>query len=250
MSQLTHGTLLKDENRLHLADPGAKSKKHHIPFTRIQKLICQRMLESKRSKPCFYLEAKADVTELMAMTEAVSELMIEKGYWSADDLRRTLEVLDSKTPANGARMVARAWLDADFKARMLEDVNAAAAEFDIDAGPIPIRAIENTADVHNVIVCTLCSCYPKHLIGLPPDWYKSRAYRSRTVRDPRAVLAEFGTAIPDDVEVRVHDSTAELRYMVIPLRPAGTGALDEDALAELVTRDSMIGVTVLKAVGE
>jgi nitrile hydratase len=143
-------------------------------------------------------------------------------------------------------MVARAWLDSAFKARMLEDVNAAAKEMGIDAGIIPIRAIENTPDVHNVIVCTLCSCYPKYLIGLPPDWYKSRAYRSRAVREPRAVLKEFGTTIPKDVEVRVHDSTAELRYMVLPMRPKGTDGMDEDALAALVTRDSMIGVTRLE----
>ena len=187
----------------------------------------------------------AELTDLMAMTEAVSELMIEKGHWTADDLRRTLEVIDAKTPANGAKMIARAWLDPDFKARMLEDVNAAADEMDIDPGVIPIRAIENTPGVHNAIVCTLCSCYPKHLIGLPPDWYKSRHYRSRMIREPRAVLAEFGAALPGDVEVRVHDSTAELRYMILPMRPRGTGDMDEEALAGLVTRDCMIGVSVI-----
>ncbi len=188
------------------------------------------------------------LTDYMAMTEAVAELLIDKGVFSADDMRRTLEVIDSKSPAEGGRMVARAWLDPDFKARMLEDVNAAAEEMGIDAGTISIRAVENTKDLHNVIVCTLCSCYPRHLIGLPPDWYKSRAYRSRMVREPRAVLAEFGTEIADDVEVRVHDSTAELRYMVLPLRPQGTGDMDEDALAEIVTRDTMIGTTQIKDV--
>ncbi|MFQ5764991.1 MAG: nitrile hydratase subunit alpha [Rhodospirillales bacterium] len=185
------------------------------------------------------------ITDYMAMTEAVAELLIDKEVFSADDMRRTLEVIDSKSPAEGARMVARAWLDPDFKARMLEDVNAATAELDVDAGTIPILAVENTKDIHNVIVCTLCSCYPKHLIGLPPDWYKSRAYRSRVVREPRAVLNEFGTTLPDDVEVRVHDSTAELRYMVLPMRPKGTEGMDENALADLVTRDSMIGVAVI-----
>lgn len=185
------------------------------------------------------------ITDLMIMTDAVTELMIDKGYFTANDMRRTLEVIDAKTPAEGARMVARAWLDEDFKARMLEDVNAAAEEMSIDSGVIPIRAIENTPEIHNVIVCTLCSCYPKHLIGLPPDWYKSRAYRSRVVREPRAVLKEFGTEIPDGVEVRVHDSTAELRYMVLPMRPKGTGDMDEEALAALVTRDCMIGVTII-----
>lgn len=186
-----------------------------------------------------------EITELMVMTDAVAELMIDKEYFTADDMRRTLEVIDAKTPAEGARMIARAWLDADFKDRMLEDVNAAAEEMDIDAGVIPIHAIENTPQVHNAIVCTLCSCYPKHLIGLPPDWYKSRNYRSRMIREPRAVLAEFGTELPDDVEVRVHDSTAELRYMIMPMRPKGTEDMDKAALAELVTRDCMIGVTVI-----
>ena len=180
------------------------------------------------------------------MTDAVAELLIEKDVIGADELRRMIETIDSISPAEGIRMVARAWVDPDFKARMVDDVNAAATELDIDAGPIPpIRAYENTDKVHNVIVCTLCSCYPRMLIGLPPDWYKSRAYRSRMIREPRAVLAEFGTRLPDHVEVRVHDSTAELRYMVLPMRPGGTDGLDEDALAALVTRDSMIGVTVV-----
>lgn len=187
------------------------------------------------------------LTHYQAMTQAVGDLLIEKGVFSAEELRAMLEAIDAKSPAAGARMVARAWADPDFKARMLADVNKAAAELDIDAGGIPIRAVENSAEVHNVIVCTLCSCYPRLLIGLPPDWYKSRSYRSRTVREPRAVLAEFGTVLPEDVEVRVHDSTADLRYMVLPARPAGTEGWDEAALAELVTRDCMIGVTLPKS---
>jgi nitrile hydratase alpha subunit len=178
------------------------------------------------------------------MAEAVGELLIEKGVFTADDLRRSIEFIDSRYPGQGARLVARAWLNPAFKARLLEDVNAAASELGIDVGAIPIRAIENTAGVHNVIVCTLCSCYPKGLLGLPPDWYKSRAYRSRTVREPRAVLAEFGTQISPDVEVRVHDSTADLRYMVLPMRPEGSEGLDEAQLAALVTRDCMIGVAL------
>lgn len=180
------------------------------------------------------------------MTEAVAELLLEKSVFSAEELRQTLESIDAKSPAFGARVVARAWVDSDFKARLLEDVNAAAGELGIDAGGIPIRAVENTDKVHNVIVCTLCSCYPRLLIGLPPDWYKARAYRSRVVREPRAVLEEFGTTIPAEMEVRVHDSTADLRYMVLPARPAGTEALDEEALAALVTRDCMIGTAVPK----
>jgi nitrile hydratase len=186
------------------------------------------------------------LTHHMAMAEAVAELLIDKEIISADEMHRMLEVIDSKSPAEGARMVARAWLDPDFKAKMMDDVNAAAKDLDIDAGGIPIRCVENTPGVHNVIVCTLCSCYPRLLIGLPPDWYKSRAYRSRVVREPRAVLTEFGTNISNDVEIRVHDSTADLRYMVLPERPAGTEGLNEESLRALVTRDSMIGVTHLK----
>ncbi|NIA69120.1 nitrile hydratase subunit alpha [Pelagibius litoralis] len=189
------------------------------------------------------------LTHYQAMTEAVGELLIEKGVISGDELRAMLELIDAKSPAAGAKMVARAWVDSAFKARMMDDVLAAAEELGIDAGGIPILAVENTPEVHNVIVCTLCSCYPRQLIGLPPDWYKARSYRSRTVCEPRKVLAEFGTVIPDDVEVRVHDSTADLRYMVIPQRPAGSEGLDEAALADLVTRDCMIGVTLAKAVG-
>jgi len=178
------------------------------------------------------------------MAEAVGELLIEKGVLGADELRRAIEDLDARSPALGARVVARAWRDPGFKARLLENANAAAAELGIDAGPIPIRAVENTAALHHVICCTLCSCYPRLLLGLPPDWYKSRAYRSRVVREPRAVLAEFGTQIPAEVEVRVHDSTADLRYLVLPARPAGSEALSEKQLAALVTRDCMIGTAV------
>ena len=153
------------------------------------------------------------------MAEAVGELLIEKGVFSAAELRKTVESIDARSPADGARVVARAWLDPAYKKRLLEDANAAAAELGIDAGTIPIRVVENTADIHNVICCTLCSCYPRLLLGLPPDWYKARAFRSRIVREPRAVLKEFGTIIADDVELRVHDSTADLRYMVLPRRP-------------------------------
>ncbi len=184
-------------------------------------------------------------THHQIMAEAVGELLIEKGVISADELRAMIELIDSKSPAEGSRVIARAWVDPSFKARVLENVNEAAEELGIDPGTIPIRAVENTDTVHNVIVCTLCSCYPRLLIGLPPDWYKSRSYRSRAVREPRAVLKEFGTHIGDDVEVRVHDSTADLRYLVIPKRPKGTENKTEDELAALVTRDSMIGVTTL-----
>jgi len=177
-----------------------------------------------------------------AMEIAVRDLLIEKGVITAEDVRRAIEAMDARTPAQGGRIVARAWLDPAFKARLLADGNAAAAELGIDAGPYKLIVVENTPKLHNMIVCTLCSCYPRMVLGLPPDWYKSRAYRSRAVREPRAVLREFGTAIPDNVEVRVHDSTADCRYLVLPERPGGTEKMSEAALAALVTRDSMIGV--------
>ena len=154
-----------------------------------------------------------------------------------------IDWLVSRTPADGARLVARAWVDPEFKERLLADARAAALELGLDPGPSPVVvALENTEDVHHMVVCTLCSCYPKALLGPPPDWYKSLPYRSRAVSDPRGVLREFGLELDDDVEVRVVDSTADIRYLVVPRRPAGTEALDEDELAALVTRDSMIGV--------
>lgn len=178
------------------------------------------------------------------LTEALLALLRDKGVFSADELRRTLEEIDSRSPADGARLVARSWIDPAFRERLLHDVNAAARELGIDAGGIPIRAVADTEQVHNVIVCTLCSCYPRLLLGAAPDWYKSRAYRSRVVREPRAVLREFGLELPDEVQVVVHDATAELRYLVLPCRPAGTEGWDEPALAALVTRDCMIGTAM------
>jgi len=177
------------------------------------------------------------------LAQAVGELLIEKKIITADELRGMIEFVDGRNPAVGARIVAHAWSDPAFKERLLADSKTAAAEIGIDTGPIPIIVVENTEAVHNVVVCTLCSCYPTFLIGLPPDWYKARAYRSRCVREPRAVLKEFGTTIAETREVRVHDSTADMRYLVLPARPAGTEGWDEAALADLVTRDCMIGVT-------
>ena len=184
------------------------------------------------------------LTHHQAMTEAVADLLLAKGIIEPVELRKMLEAIDAKSPAAGSKMVAKAWTDPAFKQRMLADVIAAASELDIDAGGIPIKAIENTEATHNVVVCTLCSCYPRLLIGLPPDWYKARAYRSRVIREPRTVLKEFGTEIPDDVEVRVHDSTADLRYLIIPRRPAGTEGWSAEKLEALVTRDTMIGVAL------
>ena len=168
----------------------------------------------------------------MALTEAVTALLQAKGVFTADELRRTLETIDSRSPADGARLVARAWIDPGFRARLLADVNAAAAELGIDAGGIPIRAVENAPGLHNVIVCTLCSCYPRLLLGPSPDWYKSRAYRSRVVREPRAVLAEFGLELPPDRRrggPRQHGRAALPGRC--PQRPAGTDGWAEARLA-------------------
>jgi nitrile hydratase alpha subunit len=178
-----------------------------------------------------------------ARARAVEALLVEKGVVRAEDVREEIDWLVSRTPANGARLVARAWTDPAFKRRLLADARAAAAELGLASGPAPVLvAVENTDRVHHVVVCTLCSCYPRALLGPPPAWYKSLPYRSRTVSDPRGVLEEFGVVLADEVEVRVLDSTAEIRYLVIPRRPPGTEAMAEDELASLVTRDSMIGV--------
>lgn len=186
------------------------------------------------------------LTYYQTMEIAVRELLIEKGVFGADDVRAAIETMDARSPARGAEVVAHAWTDPAFREALLADGSAACARLGIDIGPLKLIAVENTADVHNVIVCTLCSCYPRNLLGLPPDWYKAKAYRARVVREPRAVLREFGTEIPDDVTVRVHDSTADMRYIVVPRRPAGTEGWDRERLAALVTRDCMIGVTVPK----
>jgi nitrile hydratase len=177
------------------------------------------------------------------METAVRELLIEKKLIGPDEIRRQIEVLDSRTPALGAKVVARAWVDDAFRARLLADGRTACEELGIsfydDTGLI---VLENTDEVHNLIVCTLCSCYPRPVLGLPPDWYKAKPYRARAVSEPRKVLAEFGTIIPDEVEIRVSDSTAMVRYLVLPKRPEGTEGWSEEDLASLVTRDTMIGV--------
>jgi len=177
---------------------------------------------------------------------AVRELLIEKGVLTADEIREAIERMDARGPHLGAKVVAKAWVDPAFKARLLKDGSAGAEEAGVQMDqPTRLIVVENTPEVHNLVVCTLCSCYPRMVLGIPPDWYKSRAYRSRAVSEPRAVLEEFGTKLPDSVAVRVHDSTADMRYLVLPMRPTGTEGLSEDQLAQLVTRDSMIGVTTL-----
>ena len=182
------------------------------------------------------------------LEEAIRSLLIEKGVLTAQEIAAQVDLMDSRTPALGAKVVARAWVDAGFKRRLLKDTRAALSELGIDIGTLAeFATVENTPKVHNVIVCTLCSCYPKMLLGVPPAWYKSLAYRSRTVVDPRGVLADFGVELPKDVEVRVHDSTADLRYIVLPMQPKGTRGWTEAELARLVTRDSMIGTAVVAA---
>ncbi|MGI9260427.1 MAG: nitrile hydratase subunit alpha [Woeseiaceae bacterium] len=172
---------------------------------------------------------------------ALRELLIEAGHYTADEERKVIEAMQDASPENGAKIAARAWADPDFKKRLLENGIEAINELGFDLQPYEFTVMENTDDVHNVIVCTLCSCYPRALLGMSPAWYKSGSYRARVVREPRAVLREFGIELSDDVEVRVHDSTAELRYMVLPQRPDGTEGWSEEKLAELVTRDSLIG---------
>jgi nitrile hydratase len=177
---------------------------------------------------------------------ALKELLIEKEIVTGEEIRQAIEGRDAITPALGAKVVARAWVDPSYKERLLRAGSEAVKELGIEPGALNLSVVENTPRVHNVIVCTLCSCYPRNVLGLPPSWYKSFEYRSRVVREPRAVLAEFGTVLTDDVEIVVHDSTADLRYLVLPMRPEGTENLSEEKLAALVTRDSMIGVSVVK----
>ena len=178
------------------------------------------------------------------MEIALRELLIAKGIVSADDVRGAVEAMDARTPAQGARVVARAWCDPAYKARLLADGSAAVRELGIDMATTHLLVVENRPGLHNVIVCTLCSCYPRMLLGLPPDWYKSPSYRKRAVRWPRPLLAEFGTIIPPEVEIRVHDSNANMRYLVMPMRPADTEGWSEEQLAAIVTRDCMIGVAL------
>ena len=186
--------------------------------------------------------------EYVRLERAVRELLIAKGVLSADEIRAQIELMDSRTPAIGAKIVARAWSDPAYKARLLADARKAAEEFGVDTSNTAIVvALENTDTLHHMVVCTLCSCYPKAIIGVPPAWYKSSAYRARAVVEPRKVLAEFGTHLADDVEIRVVDSTADMRYLVLPKRPAGTQGWSEERLAALVGRDSLIGTAVPRA---
>jgi nitrile hydratase subunit alpha len=180
------------------------------------------------------------------MEISLRELLVEKGILTNAQVDAEVENMRSRTPERGAMVVARAWIDADFKKRLLQNGTQACEELGLDVPALKLVAVENTPQVHNAIVCTLCSCYPRMLLGIPPDWYKSRNYRSRMVREPRVVLQEFGLTIAEKVQIRVHDSTADMRYIVLPMRPAGTEGWSEERLADLVNRDSMIGVAVPK----
>ena len=182
--------------------------------------------------------------QLMEVT--LRELLIEKGILTEEQVDREVEEMRERTPERGAQVVARAWVDAAFKERLLLNGTKACEELGLEIPALKLVVVENTPQVHNAIVCTLCSCYPRVLLGIPPDWYKSRNYRSRMVREPRIVLEEFGLKIPEHVTIRVHDSTADMRYLVLPLRPAGTEGWSEERLAALVNRDSMIGVALPK----
>jgi nitrile hydratase len=184
------------------------------------------------------------LTYFQLMEMSLRELLVEKGVVTDGEVGATVEDMRGRGPERGAKVVARAWTDPGFKARLLANGTRACEELGLDVPALRLVVVENTPATHNVIVCTLCSCYPRMLLGLPPDWYKSANYRSRVVREPRAVLAEFGLRVPEAVAIRVHDSTADMRYLVLPMRPAGTEGWSEERLAAIVSRDCMIGVAV------
>jgi nitrile hydratase len=204
---------------------------------------------SAQTSPAPQHDHQAVPSDPALRTKALESLLVEKGYVDPATLDAFIDTFEHKVgPRNGARVVARAWVDAAFKRRLLENAPKAIAELGLTSGMGDHTiVVENTAKVRNLIVCTLCSCYPWSLLGLPPVWYKSAAYRSRAVIDPRGVLREFGTTVGDEVEVRVWDSTAEVRYLVLPERPAGTDGLSEDELVSLITRDAMVGVANVDA---
>ncbi|MGH8662056.1 MAG: nitrile hydratase subunit alpha [Burkholderiales bacterium] len=186
-------------------------------------------------------------SEYEIMSRAMQELLEAKGVVTAEEIRRRMETFEEEFPYRGSRVIARAWTDPAFRQRLLKDGKAACAEMGVELEASRLIAVENTPEVHNVIVCTLCSCYPRELLGMPPTWYKSDNYRARVVRDPRSVLKEFGTVLPDHITVRVHDSNADMRYVVVPMRPQGTQGWSEDRLADILTRDTLVGVTVPRA---
>jgi nitrile hydratase len=186
------------------------------------------------------------LTYFQLMEISLRELLVEKGVVSEEELAEEVEAMRKRGYERGARVVARAWIDPEYKQRLLANGTKACEELGLEVPALKLLVVENTPEVHNAIVCTLCSCYPRMLLGIPPEWYKSRNYRARMVREPRAVLAEFGLETAEHVAIRVHDSTADMRYLVLPMRPAGTDGWSEERLTPLVTRDCMIGVAVPK----
>ncbi|NKB50347.1 MAG: nitrile hydratase subunit alpha [Alphaproteobacteria bacterium] len=182
-----------------------------------------------------------ELTEREATFLALKSLLIEQGIVTAEEIRKRMEFNERGSPHQAARMIAKAWLDPHYKTRMIDDTKAAAAELGIETTEAELVTLENTPDRHNIVVCTLCSCYPRSLLGEPPAFYVSKAYRSRAVREPRQVLKEFGVDIPQSVDIAVHDSNADLRYVVMPMRPAGTDAMSEAELAALISRDCVVG---------
>ena len=186
------------------------------------------------------------LTYFQLMEVSLRELLVEKGIVTEAQVAEEVEAMRKRGYERGSRVVARAWVDPEYKKRLLANGTKACEELGLEVPALKLLVVENTPQVHNAVVCTLCSCYPRMLLGIPPEWYKSRNYRSRMVREPRAVLSEFGLDIADQVTIRVHDSTADMRYLVLPMRPAGTDSWSEERLASLVNRDSMIGVAVPK----
>ena len=180
------------------------------------------------------------------MEVSLRELLVEKGLLTDEQVNGEVAAMRARTPERGARVVAKAWVDAAYKQRLLANGTAACEGLGLEIPALKLVAVENTPKVHNAIVCTLCSCYPRVLLGIPPDWYKSKAYRSRMVKEPRKVLREFCLQVEEGIEIRVHDSTADMRYLVLPMRPAGTEGWSEEKLATLVTRNSMIGVAAAR----
>lgn len=199
--------------------------------------VAAQAVERKQEHPRHELSAHAK------RVYAIRDVLLEKGILTSEEIQEQIEYIEARTPANGARLVARAWVDPEFKKRLLADPKAACAEMGIDATSLnEFIVLENTEKVRHLVVCTLCSCYPRPILGRPPDWYKSFNYRARAVNDPRGVMREFGYDVPENVEIRVHDSTADMRYLVLPVRPKGTEDLSEEELRKLVIRDSLIGV--------
>jgi nitrile hydratase len=180
------------------------------------------------------------------MEVSLRELLVEKGIVTEAQVDATVEDMRARSPEIGAKVVARAWVSESFKQKLLQNGTQACEELGLDVPALKLVVVENTPSTHNLVVCTLCSCYPRMLLGIPPEWYKSRNYRSRAVREPRAVLEEFGLSLEKSISIRVHDSTADMRYLVLPMRPAGTEGWPEEKLASIVSRDSMIGVAVPK----